>query len=214
MKTETKLRLSGAKTALAANKPNNGKDQAEPVLSTSDDNLEDADGAAPASDDTEHSVSDRSSPASSEVKDPSKAYAEVVKSWTSGGIVGTGRDRVTITATYSAVRDKKTRAVSLGADSFSLTITNVDTNAGSTIPRYLFSNTEWTEIPAPGKPKDAEKFHVKGHVKIDVQSSGKMMRVRFHLDTGIQLSDIGYIFVLDIPEDTKFTDYEPSEPSP
>ncbi|MGY5777686.1 hypothetical protein [Rhizobium sp. LEGMi135b] len=214
MKTETKLRLSGAKSALATIKPSNGKDQTDPVPSTSDDNVEDVDGAAPASDDSEHSIGDRSSPASGEVKDPSKAYAEVIKSWTSGGIVGTGRDRVTITATYSAVRDKKTRTVGLGADHFSLTITNVDTKASSTIHRYLFSDTEWTEIPAPEKPKDADNFHVKGHVKIDVQSSGKMMRVRFHLDTGIQLSDIGYIFVLDIPEDTKFTDYEPSEPSP
>lgn len=213
MKTETKLRLSGAKSALAAIKPNNIKDQTDPAPPTSDDNVEDADMAAPASHSSERPIHERGSPAASELKDESKAQATVTKSWTSGGIAGTGRDRVTITATYPAVRDKKTQAVNLGADNFSLTITNLDTKVSSTIHRYLFSNTEWTEIPAPEKPKDADNFHVKGHVKIDVQSSGKMMRVRFHLDTGIQLSDIGYIFVLDIPENTKFADYEPNEPS-
>lgn len=208
MKTETSLRLSGAKSALAATKPDNTDDQTDPDSPTVDDSTEDSAAAAAAGGSSDNAIG-----GAGDERDRSKVHATITKSWTSGGIAGTDKDRVTITATYPAVRDKKTGAVGLGAKSFALTITNLDTKASSTIQKYLFSNTDWMEIPAPEKPELAEKFHVKGSVKIDVQTSGKMMRVRFHLDTGIHLSDIGYIFVLDIPENTKFIDDEQSEPS-
>jgi hypothetical protein len=208
MKTETNLRLSGAKSALAATKPDNTHDPTDSDSPIVDDGTEDSD-TAPAP----GGSSDNAIGGTGDGRDHSKLHATITKSWTSGGIAGTDKDRVTITATYPAVRDKKTGAVGVGAKSFALTITNLDTKASSTIKKYLFSNTDWTEIPAPEKSELADKFHVKGNVKIDVQTSGKMMRVRFHLDTGIHLSDIGYIFVLDIPEDTKFIDDEQREPS-
>ncbi|WP_271023659.1 hypothetical protein [Rhizobium sp. RCAM05973] len=213
MKTETSLRLSGAKSALAATKPDNTDDPTDSDSPIVDDGTEDPDAAAAAGGSSDNAIGGTGDSAAGDDRDRSKLHATITKSWTSGGIAGTDKDRVTITATYPAVQDKKTGAVSLGAKSFALTITNLDTKASSTIQKYLFSNTDWTEIPAPEKPELAEKFHVKGNVKIDVQTSGKMMRVRFHLDTGIHLSDIGYIFVLDIPENTKFIDDEQSEPS-
>ncbi|NTF46352.1 hypothetical protein [Rhizobium rhizogenes] len=197
MKTETSFRLTGAKSALTSTAQQSSTPQ------TPSASVQGTEGAASVSTGVTAGSNDQSS----------TAQATIVKSWTSGGVAGTGRDRVTIEAAYPATKNTKTGAISLGADSFKLTVTDLNTGVSSTINPYLFSNTEWTEIPLPADAGDAEKFEVRGNVKIDVQTSGKMMRVRFHVNTASQLSDIGYIFVLDIPENTKFTDVSQSEPS-
>lgn len=215
MKTETNLRLSGAKSALAAAKPDNTDDRTDPALPAVDDSMEDADTAA-ATDSNADSITGGSATGGTETNAPgdrsdrTMAYALITKSWTSGGIAGTGKDRVTIEAAYWAARHIRTGAVNLWSKNFRLKVTDLNTGASSGIDSYPFSNTEWTEIPVP---EDAGKFEVRGDVKIDVQTSGKMMRVRLHMNTASHLSDIGYIFVLDIPENTKFIDGGQSEPA-
>jgi hypothetical protein len=209
MKTAINLRLSGAKSVSVSTRPDSSDSQAKPAVPTEDNSAENS---TPQETDGTGDTDATASKAGNG-DDGSKAYATVTKSWTSGGITGTEKDKVSIVATYPAVQDTKTGTVSLGASSFALTVTDLDTNVSSTIDPYAFSNTDWVEIPRPANPQDVEKFHVKGNVKIDVQTSGKMMRVQFHLDTTSHLSDIGYIFVLDIPENTRFTEKNPSKPS-
>jgi hypothetical protein len=210
--TEKNLRLPGAKSALAAMKSQSGEAQIDPTSAVDNGGAEDADKATPAEDSSAIATGHAGVGLGAVAKEPdrSKLLATITKSWVSGGVAGTGRDRVQVDATYPATKDIKTGSISLGSDSFTLTVTDLNTKVSSKIERYLFSNTEWTEIPVPD---DADNFDVRGNVKIDVQTSGKMMRVRFHVNTGSHLSDIGYIFLLDIPESTKFVDATSSEPS-
>ena len=135
--------------------------------------------------------------------------ATIVKSWTSGGYAGTGRERVRIDATYPVTKDPKTGMISLGSDRFSLAFTDLDNNTVSTIGDYAFSNLDWTDIPGPGA---GGTFNLHGRVKIDILSSGKLMRVMFTTGAGISVKDIGYIFALDIPPDTKFSVQPPPPP--
>ncbi|MDO9418448.1 hypothetical protein [Pararhizobium sp.] len=177
MKAPINLKLAGAKTASVSTRPGNGDTPTHPIVA----------------------------PAITPADEGSKLHATITKSWISGGIVGTDKGKVSVVAVYPAVKDTKTGAISLGASSFALTITHLDTNVSAEINPYDFSNTEWMEIPAPDDPADIPNFHVTGEVKIDVQASGKMMRVRFHHhDSARNLADIGYVFALDIPANTPF----------
>lgn len=133
-------------------------------------------------------------------------YADITKSYTTGG--HNGKMTTQIVATYTATKDAKTGAESF--DTFDLTFTDVDNKVSSSIPDYAMTNMDWTTIPAPDDAADAEKFRPHGQVKIDSQMSGKMMRVNFNMGGDNTPTDIGYVFELNIPSDTKFAPKPPS----
>ncbi len=210
MSTKTKLILPKAKS-ISKPTSESQNDQIDPASTSDDGSSADTD-VGTMTDKTPLTASSNiaaGAGVTAKYPDRSKQVATVTKTWISGGYAGTGKDRVQIEATYPATRDIRTGVTNIGSDSFKLTITDLNSNVSSTIDRYPFSNTDWTQIPVP----DADDFDVRGNVKIDVQTSGKMMRVQFHVNTASDISDIGYIFVLDVPEDTPFADETSNEPS-
>ena len=208
MSTKTKLILPKAKS-ISKLTSESQNDQIDPASTSDDGSSADAD-VGTMTDKTPVTASGNTA-ASTSAKHPdrSKQVGTVTKTWISGGYAGTGRDRVRVDAIYAATKDIRTGMTNIGSDSFKLTITDLNSNVSSTIGHYPFSNTDWTQIPVP----DADDFDVRGNVKIDVQTSGKMMRVQFHVNTASDISDIGYIFVFDVPENTPFVDETSNEPS-
>ena len=163
---------------------------------------------------TDENTADQNNPASGGDQSTAPAgdgntYATITKTYTSGGF--NGKMKTKIEATYEATKDAKTGVASF--ETFSLTFTDIDNKVSSTIEDYAITNTDWTPIPAPSDKADAAKFRPDGDVKIDVQMSGKMMRVRFNMGGDTTPSDIGYIFELNIPADTEFSPKKSGEQS-
>lgn len=172
----------------------NAKGSQEPVVSQTDSSVE-----------SSHKSS--AAPPTGKTDDGTKLYGTVIKSWTSGGVGGTGAQSATVIARYRVSKDNTTGLVDFASSTFELEFIDVDNQTTSTIPAYAFKFTGPTQIP---QPSDGGVFQLNGTVLVSSQSSGRLLFVDFDMsgdasdDAGSTPKSIGSIFQLNIPSDTNF----------